>query len=899
MASTATAQDTAPAAIPQQAEAGEGEIVVVGVRQSLEKAATIKREALQVVDSIVADDIGKFPDPTTAAALQRVPGVQVQVGANNEIVNVRIRGLDDILSTLNGREIFSTTGRGFALQDLPAVALARVDVIKSSTANLIEGGIAGITDLQLNRPFNFNEPTIVATVRGNYSQNVEKLNPQVGLLLSDRWDTGIGEIGALVGMSYAYFDYDRPVSFVGERRSYATQFGLPGVMGPLNFGAISNYGNYRRPQANASVQWQATPELQVYADGLFTGYRSEFQSVYQATPFFNPETRISDVVVDEDKCILARVGPNQGNPTAAQLAAGNYTVQNLCNLESATFTNVRLNSSTQARTQQVDNYLGAIGFKYDNGVTKIDFDAAYQKSMSDYSQVIVDVGKRITVILDTDQNGGGAVEQPGNPAADPNGFFLRNGLNEQFDQSRGELWQARVDATHDLEGRLGFLDSLQVGLRFADRSALFQSALVTRGAPGGDLATPVAGNLPAGFLVPKPGVDRANGGAEGLAPDPDFLRSEYGRSVLRALYGLSPGQPAFQDDRRFEATERTYASYVQLGYKATLGGPIEIDGLVGVRPTKTERTIQGAGLVNGVAVPQSADTSDVDVLPNASARIQFGGGLQARFSYAKAIRRPEFSSLNPGLTYVLTTNPNERNSGSGGNPDLRPQISDSYDATLEYYFGSSFVAVAGFYRDIKDRVVTQAQDETLDGTLFSIRRPRNIGTAQLKGVEISGQTFFDFLPGPLAGFGAFGNFTYIDSEIGGDDVLRGLPILQVSKYNFNTGLLYDRNGISARLVYTYRSRYYDGDATGSNTLRDFDESNIDDRNVNPTVLTYVRPAGRLDFSVGYDLNEMLRVDIGGSNILRNKYKSYYNAKYMNVDFRDDDSVYTVGLRAKF
>src|SRR3546814_20914098 len=99
--------------------------LVTGVRQALERAAEIKRNATQVVDSIVATDIGKLPDPTVAAALQRVPGIQVQNDRNNELSTVRIRGLTDILTTVNGREVVTTTARGFDLQDVPAEALAR------------------------------------------------------------------------------------------------------------------------------------------------------------------------------------------------------------------------------------------------------------------------------------------------------------------------------------------------------------------------------------------------------------------------------------------------------------------------------------------------------------------------------------------------------------------------------------------------------------------------------------------------------------------------------------------------------------------------------------------------------------------------------------------------------
>src|SRR3546814_10567026 len=105
------ANDTAATDVTAEAPQGaEDAIVVTGVRRSLERAADIKRDSVQVVDAIVAQDIGKLPDPTTAAALQRVPGVQVSVNRNNELGDVRVRGLPDVLTTVNGREVFSTIG---------------------------------------------------------------------------------------------------------------------------------------------------------------------------------------------------------------------------------------------------------------------------------------------------------------------------------------------------------------------------------------------------------------------------------------------------------------------------------------------------------------------------------------------------------------------------------------------------------------------------------------------------------------------------------------------------------------------------------------------------------------------------------------------------------------------
>jgi TonB-dependent receptor len=295
----------------------------------------------------------------------------------------------------------------------------------------------------------------------------------------------------------------------------------------------------------------------------------------------------------------------------------------------------------------------------------------------------------------------------------------------------------------------------------------------------------------------------------------------------------------------------------------------------------------------------TSDTTDTDVLPNFSARIVLSDGWQARLNYAKTIRRPAFDALNPGISYIVATNPNVINSGNAGNPNLKPQISDSIDATLEYYFDSGFLAGGAFYRDIKDRVINGVTAEEIDGVIYNISRPRNVSAAELQGLEISGQMFFDFLPGAWAGFGVFGNYTWADTEVKGSDPLKGFALQGVSEHNFNAGLLYERFGLSARAVYTYRSKYYDEDITGGNALRPIEADRVNDLSYNPVWLGYVRAAGRLDFSIGYDITEAVRVDLGGTNVLGSKYKSYMGASYFNRDYRYDDSIYTLGMRVRF
>jgi len=893
----------APGPQPQEADEGEEgvveEVVVTGIRQSLQAAADIKRSSDQVVDSIVAEDIGKFPDPTTASALQRVPGVQVSVGDNNEIQGVIIRGLGDILTTVDGREIFSsggaTVGRSFAFQDLPAESLARVDVIKSSSANLIEGGVAGVVDLRLNKPFNFREPTVVLSARANYSDRIRDLDPQVGVLLTDRFDTPYGEIGLLVNATFYETDFDRPFVYAADWRATQTApFGIEGGVAPNAVGGLNIAGEYERPSVNFAVQWRATPELQIYVDGLYAGYRSEFSRFFRETQLFNA-TGIENLRFGSD-CFDARVRTDNGfSPRRNREGEfiDPFTTENVCPLQSGTFIRPTAFTSTQALIEEADNTLLAGGFRWERDRLELRGDLSFQKTDFMSENFIVDIGGvRIPSIrVNTNDDNGPRSVQPGLPLQDPANFPLI-ALIQDFRKAEGDQTAVQFDGEYELDSY--GLTEVQFGARYQDRSAVYDRLDRFRFRPDAVGGVPISNvpGLPANFLVLTPENSRLFGGPV-LTPNPDILRSDEGRDIVRGVFGLPAGDFPFQPERRFEADETNLAAYVQVGYEVPLGATVTADGLVGVRAVQTERTIAGAGVIDGVVTPFTADTEDTNLLPNVSARFRFANleNLQARLTYYKTIRRPEFDQLNPGISYSIPTNPNVIPGGSAGNPDLEPQEADSYDATLEYYFeNNGYVAAGVFYRDISGRVLGEAAFEEIDGFTYSISRPRNLGEAQLQGVELSAQTFFDFLPGALSGLGAFGNYTFVDSEVGGGDALAGQPIEGVSEHNYNIGVLYERNALSGRLVYTYRSSYYHENVTGNGTLRPVDE---------PFLLSFVRGAGRLDFSVGYDITDQLRIDVGGTNITGTEYKSYWGRESITRDVREDDTIYTVGLRARF
>lgn len=126
----------------QPDESAPDDIVVSGLRRSLESAQAIKRTSDGIVDAIVAQDIGKLPDTFASSALQRVAGVAVTRGGG-ESAGVTVRGLPDLTTTYNGRQIFTAEGRYVQIQDFPAGTVAALEVYKSGLADQVEGGIAG------------------------------------------------------------------------------------------------------------------------------------------------------------------------------------------------------------------------------------------------------------------------------------------------------------------------------------------------------------------------------------------------------------------------------------------------------------------------------------------------------------------------------------------------------------------------------------------------------------------------------------------------------------------------------------------------------------------------------------------------------------------------------------
>lgn len=203
------AEETTPTNDPAE---GADAIVVTGIRQSLRSSQAIKRNSEVVVDSVTAEDIGALPDRSVTEALQRIPGVAIDrfsAGRDPdrfaaEGSGVVVRGLSYVRSELNGRDTFTANnGRGLSFSDVPSELLGGVDVFKSPSADMIEGGIAGTVNLRTRVPFDSTGFVIAGTLEGSWGDMRRSFAPTGSILVSNRWETGAGEFGILGSFTYS------------------------------------------------------------------------------------------------------------------------------------------------------------------------------------------------------------------------------------------------------------------------------------------------------------------------------------------------------------------------------------------------------------------------------------------------------------------------------------------------------------------------------------------------------------------------------------------------------------------------------------------------------------------------------------------------------------------------
>jgi TonB-dependent receptor len=660
IAQDAAATNTADSATTKS-EDDLTEILVTGIRKALATSQEIKKEADTVVDSITASDIGAFPDKSVAEALQRMSGITVtRFAASGDTTHfsaepsgVVIRGLPQVRSEFNGRDSFNAnSSRGLSFGDVSPELMAGVDTYKNATADMIEGGLAGTVNLRTHTPFDSEGFVAAFSAEMGYGNLAGETKPSGSALISNRWETGIGQIGIMANAALSQVVTESQgvqlLRFFRAENVGAYGGGTKWIPGGVDI--RQNTYDRTRKGASLALQWRSPDESLA---ALLQYNRSEYENNWEeyslSAGIGNAQTPQSLVITNQFSAPAAGTPAYEfdsrgvfqrgiindtlsnnawmSDPGMANLVHPNGYPAFTCYTWSAancpSTRGVGLGADTRASTQTNITEDLSLNFKWtvndrlglNFDVQKIDstvvnFDnSSNNKTGTDLFLDISDGGKPNFEFRRPTGYGFTA-----GGFADPQNWF-KEWTMEHAEDSSGEELAYRLDADIKLSED-GWADSLRVGVRRAEREQNVNWSTYNWGAV--QPLWGVQGDVPfflnqgpwQGTSVAKDlGDDLVGGGVFGggtfLHPRFDIV-SNY--NATRALYGQGrsnswvaladrtacPVQPGngglFCPVEQLDVTEDTDAAYVmfKFGNDETKIGPVGIKGNIGVRYVTTD-----------------------------------------------------------------------------------------------------------------------------------------------------------------------------------------------------------------------------------------------------------------------------------------------------------------------
>jgi len=905
LASPAVAQTATPAA-PVQSDAA-ADIVVTGVRASLNTAQQLKRNSDQIVDSIQAQDIGKLPDANTVESLQRITGVQIQrrYGEGGTDVDhrtqsaVAIRGLTQVRTLIDGRDTYSASGgRNFDIEALPPELLAGIDVYKNPSSDVIEGAIGGVVNLRTRLPFDQKGQVINVSARANYYDLAGKGGGTGSALYSNRWQTGLGEMGLLLNAVYSQSKYRQDALLVQPffNVTPGTFPGAPaGARAPLGFQIYDDLGSRKRFTLAGAYQWNMSDRLHLTVQGLYSQYKFMRLGRY----FYNTT--------------------HGQNPIPTPGAAFAYDANG--DVTSGSYNNMVFESARydQDLTTRNGNIAGNLSWDVTDTLTT-SFDAQYLKSSYkvDESGFVLSQfagdGELPSAspnksIVDFDLSGDPTwtVRNPG-LLTDRNTYHFAY-LADYTTRNNTDQLALKYDVHWKPVGSV--LKSLDVGVRYAN------SHITLRNLSDG-FCTYTTGNSAAcsapnggGYVPYSTSLDQLTI----AGPSPDFFNN---RTLTGVIY---PGFPAGSVSSSLTDTYKIFGATRRGFYPADinrqreeiltfyasgkLGGTIlglPVDGTAGVRVVRTKTSSSGYLFPTDATVDPTNpnDLTAINVgrtytyaLPSVNTRALLTDKLQLRFAYAKSIARPDFTQLSNNVTLGPPTvvNPSTgRPSGSSGNPLLDPIKATSYDLSLEWYFARAGSLTGGiFKKDVNGFLTSGRVVRTFNNIPYDISTTVNANDGTIKGFEVAYQQFYDFLPGVFSGLGLQLNYTFVDSSVenpfavAGTTIPTRVPLEKLSKHSYNIVGLYEKGPLSARLAYSWRGKYLDT-TVGSGA------------NGQPQIQA---PYASLDASISYNLTKHVSMTVDAVNINNRMNQTYIGTPGEPLQYTLNDRRFGFSIRATY
>ncbi len=747
-------------------------VQVVGIRGSMMSSANLKRDSLGVVDGIVAEDIGKFPDTNLAESLQRISGVSID-RSNGEGSKVTVRGVgpDFNLVLLNGRQMPTATGgRAFEFSDLASESVSAVEVYKTSRASTPVGGIGATINIKTARPMDNPGFHASAGAKGviDTSDNDlpgkykgQSVTPEISGIFSNTWaddrfgvslslsrqerESGSARAEVASGNGWqAYIDTPQADGVGGPNAALAASPNVTNRPGPndvysmpQSLGYSVNAVHRQRTNGQLTFQFAPTDNLTAtldytYSENKIQSMRNDMSVWFNFTPdqsAWTDGSGSSPLSYHETYGCTPRTYPGgETDPGCSDLAMG-----------ASKTAVVHENKSLGFNVDWQVNDAFSLNFDYHDSSAESRPDSPYGSSNTMSTAGFFRQGAGFDMsgdfpILTVDLPAGMTAIDPAMMQA--TGSVFRN------DYQKATIKQGQISGKFDFEN----YSTLNFGVGSTDyknRSAFTNVQLDTWGGnvpagPGAydDALFPLAhmgdyfdysgANSPnftdAFFLFDFEAMREAAANARtnaGLGVPEDYLAStDYTGAAV-------PGSSASRTVGDSRVSEKSHSAYVEWSNTFDVGLPLSVN--VGMRYEETKVTASalqpapvavnwaGANEFNLIYQGNEFYTLKGDYsywLPSLDLALDLTDDMKLRFSAGKTIGRPNWGDLNAAQSLGSPAR-YDGGSGGSGNPALKPLVSKNLDVSWEWYYDEgSYVSVGYFYKKIDNFIARQTQRET-------------------------------------------------------------------------------------------------------------------------------------------------------------------------------------------
>ncbi|MCD2518381.1 TonB-dependent receptor [Massilia sp. G4R7] len=803
----------------QPTDAAPAQVVVTGIRGSIESSIAIKKESDSIVESITAEDIGKLPDQSIAESIARLPGLSAQrVAGRAQVISLRGLAPDFGVTLLNGREQTSTSNdRSAEFDQYPSELLSGVVVYKTPDANMTAAGLSGTIDLRTVRPLDRKGRTVAFNVRGEHNSNGElnsgwsNKGKRMSVSYIDQY------LNNTFGLAIGYAHLDTP----GQQKEYKSWWwgnnnklpaGNEDVIALKGAEVTSTSRKQVRDGLMAVLDWKPSRDLRSTLDLYYSQFDQEeimrgmMWNSADTVTYRNPRIETiggTRLLTGGTLVGMEPIARNDYNERRDEMGALGWNTR--LRLNDRWAVDGDLSYSTAKRRETTSETYAGLG-------------PAGSGATDDNFQFQIPVGAGLPQFTPSkDFTNPGIIR-----LTDVGGWGHDATMHHPRVEDR--LGAAKLNVRGELDG---WFSNVQAGLSYSKRDKSHEDVSQTYWLKNNRALTTV----PADIIGPTTSLAWA--GIPGvLSFDP--------RAALDRFYDKRPvDTDVAQQD--WAVSEKQALGYLRLGIDTDLGD-VGLRGNLGVQYVHVNQEGQGKAVSGNLVTPLRDEHSYHDVLPSLNLNFDFGNYLHdtyLRFGAAKTVARPRMSDMRAGVGAGVDATTRMWN-GGGGNPKLEPWRANSFDLSLEHYMGKgSYVSAAWFFKDLKSYIYNQQRPFDFSAfpnssavipisNIGTINQPANGQGGFVRGVELAGSLQFGSLWQPLDGFGVQASLSGTESSISpnGPGATEKLPGL--SGVVRNITLFYEKSGFSARVAQRYRSAFR-GEVTGLFAQRAFSEILAEDQ----------------------------------------------------------------------